>query len=125
MGVVGVVGMASNLLSIASKVVPHARPTAAGDSLVTGRLEFGRGMKQGAASWLRWIEPWYLAYALLGVSVAGLLPIVLPLVVHDAGGAAQVGLALLQGMGAAGAATVANLFVVETHPLEEWEERIG
>jgi len=38
---------------------------------------------------------------------------------------AYVGLALLQSMGAAAAATVANLFVVEGHPQEEWDERIG
>jgi MFS transporter, DHA1 family, tetracycline resistance protein len=130
-------------------------------------------------SW-RWIEPWYMAYALLGASVAGLAPILLPLVVHERGGAAHVGwvvaafnfggltaplwgsladryrlhrwlaiggsivasvglaafpftsspiawagLALLQGMGAIGAATVANLFVVEAHPEDEWEERLA
>ncbi len=34
-------------------------------------------------------------------------------------------LALLQGIGSAGAATVANLFVVEVHPAGEWDERIG
>ena len=33
--------------------------------------------------------------------------------------------ALLEGTGAAGAATVANLFVVEAHPKQEWDERIG
>ena len=38
---------------------------------------------------------------------------------------AWAGLALLQGMGAIGAATVANLFVVEAHPQDEWEERIA
>ncbi len=34
-------------------------------------------------------------------------------------------LALLQGIGSAGAATVANLFIVEAHPAKEWDERIG
>jgi MFS transporter, DHA1 family, tetracycline resistance protein len=34
-------------------------------------------------------------------------------------------LALLQGIGATGAATIANLFVVEAHPQEEWEARLG
>ena len=34
-------------------------------------------------------------------------------------------LAVIQGFGAAGAATVANLFVVEAHPKTEWDERIG
>jgi DHA1 family tetracycline resistance protein-like MFS transporter len=129
---------------------------------------------------LRWIEPWYLAYALQGASVAGLIPILIPLVVNQGGSVAQVGLvmagfnfgglaaplwgaladrfrlhrwllvgglllttvglflfpfvsgsvpwlllALLQGVGSAGAATVANLFVVEVHPEAEWDERIG
>jgi len=36
-----------------------------------------------------------------------------------------LGLALLQGVGVASAATVANLFVVEAHPQAEWDERIG
>jgi MFS family permease len=36
-----------------------------------------------------------------------------------------LGLALLQGIGAVAAATVANLFVVERHPQHEWDERIG
>lgn len=126
------------------------------------------------------MEPWYLAYALLGATVAGLVPILLPLTVSRGGGATQMGLvmaavslggltaplwgrladrhrlhrwllagglflttiglaafpfttgsvvwlglALLQGIGAAAAATVANLFVVEIHPQDEWDERIG
>jgi len=132
------------------------------------------------SSWRRWVEPWYLAYGLLGATMAGLLPILIPLTVSHIHGAAQVGfvvaalslggllapvwgaladryrlhrwllagglllttlgllafsattvpaiwlgLALLQGIGAAGAATVANLFVVEAHPRLEWDERIG
>jgi MFS family permease len=126
------------------------------------------------------VEPWYLAYALLGAAVAGLVPILLPLAVSRAHGATTVGLvmaavnlggltaplwgtladrhrlhrwllaggllltgaglaafpfttrpaawlglALLQSVGAAGAATVANLFVVEVHPQGEWDARIG
>jgi len=35
------------------------------------------------------------------------------------------GLGLMLGIGAAAAATVANLFVVEVHPKKEWDERIG
>jgi DHA1 family tetracycline resistance protein-like MFS transporter len=130
--------------------------------------------------WQRWVEPWYLAYALLGIAAAGLVPILLPLVANRDGGAsnaglvvatfnlgglaapvwggladryrlhrwllaggllvasaglaafpfatsvaAWLGLALAQGIGVAGAATVANLFVVEAHPQAEWDERIG
>jgi len=32
-------------------------------------------------TYLKWIEPWYLSYALFGATVAGLIPILLPLVV--------------------------------------------
>jgi DHA1 family tetracycline resistance protein-like MFS transporter len=38
---------------------------------------------------------------------------------------AWLGLALVQGVGAAAASTVANLFIVESHPRSEWDERIG
>jgi DHA1 family tetracycline resistance protein-like MFS transporter len=131
-------------------------------------------------AWRRWVEPWYLAYALQGATVAGLTPILLPLAVSRTGSAAHIGLvmaavsmggltaplwggladryrlhrwllaggllvtagglaafpfttqpaawfalALLQGTGAAAAATVANLFIVEAHPKGEWDERIG
>ncbi len=37
----------------------------------------------------------------------------------------RIGLALLSGIGLAAASTVANLFVVEVHPREEWDARIG
>jgi DHA1 family tetracycline resistance protein-like MFS transporter len=135
---------------------------------------------QASHSWRRWVEPWYLSYALQGAVIAGLLPILLPLVVGQTGNAANIGLvmaalslggltaplwggladryrfhrwllvgglflmtlglvifpsttrpaiwiglALFLGLGAAGAATVANLFVVEAHPKSEWDERIG
>ena len=130
--------------------------------------------------WRRWVEPWYISYALLGVAIAGVAPILLPLTVIRIGSAAEVGLvmaafsvggltaplwgsladryrlhrwilslglavaaaglivfpftsslgpwmglAILQGAGAAAASTVANLFVVEMHPRAEWDERIG
>lgn len=131
-------------------------------------------------SWRGWIEPWFLSYAFLGVSVAGLVPILLPLAVARTGSIADIGLvvgafnlgglvapvwggladrfghhralllwgllgtlltlaifpfvsslaarlalALAQGASAASAATVANLFIVETHSRPEWDERIG
>jgi hypothetical protein len=38
---------------------------------------------------------------------------------------AWLGLALLHGFGVSGASTVANVFVVETHPEAEWDERIA
>jgi nitrate/nitrite transporter NarK len=131
-------------------------------------------------SWQRWVEPWYLVYALQGAVIAGMLPILLPLAVSLAGSAADIGLVmasfslggltaplwggladryrlhrsllvfgllttaaglfvfsittqrvirigitLFLGLGAACAATVANLFVVKAHPKFEWDERIG
>lgn len=44
--------------------------------------------------WLRWVEPWYLAYALLGATAAGLVPILLPLTVIRVGSATYVGLVM-------------------------------
>lgn len=128
-------------------------------------------MAQSRLIWKDRIEPWYAAYALMGMVVAGLTPVLIRLVVGKASNAAQVGwvmaamslggltapiwggladryrlhrwllaggllltafglgafpteahpalwfvLALGQGIGAASAATVANLFVVEVHP---------
>ncbi len=139
-----------------------------------------KGKSPSQRAWRRWVEPWYLAYALQGATAAGLTPILLPLAVSRTGNAAHIGLvmaavslggltaplwggladryrlhrwllaggllvtagglaafafatqpslwfslALLQGIGAAAAATVANLFIVEAHPKREWDERIG
>lgn len=47
---------------------------------------------QGKLLWREWIEPWYLAYALCGVVVAGLVPVLIPLMVSRSGNAGQVGL---------------------------------
>ncbi len=140
----------------------------------TGTVEHAR------KSWRTWIEPWYFVYAILGAIIAGLIPVLLPLRVGQAGSPAQVGwvmaavslgglsaplwgvltdryrlhrwvliiglfltafgltafafsgqpviwfvMALVLSVGAAGASTVANLFVVEMHPKPEWDERIG
>jgi len=130
--------------------------------------------------WRAWIEPWFLSYGFVGASVAGMVPILLPLSIGKSGSVADIGLvvgafnlgglsaplwggiadrhgyhrllltcgllvstltiglfpfassitarlilALGQGAGAASAATVANLFIVEVHPRPEWDERIG
>jgi DHA1 family tetracycline resistance protein-like MFS transporter len=50
-----------------------------------GETAAGRG-------WRQWVEPWYLAYALLGVAAAGLIPILLPLGANQVGGASGAGL---------------------------------
>jgi MFS family permease len=126
---------------------------------------------------LPWIEPWFLAYACLGVVQGGMLPLLLPL---SAGGSSHAGtivgimnlagltapfwghladrrrlhrqvllagmlvvllalllipakldlplkavLACLLGLGFAAANTVANMFIVEVRPAEEWDARIG
>ena len=124
-----------------------------------------------------WIEPWFLAYACLGIVQGGMLPLLLPL---SAGGSAHAGtivgvmnlagltapfwghladrrrlhrqvllagmlaalvalvlmpadlalplkavLAGVLGLGLAAANTVANMFIVEVRPREEWDARIG
>ncbi len=124
-----------------------------------------------------WIEPWFLAYACLGIVQGGMLPLLLPL---SAGGATHAGtivgvmnlagltapfwghladrrrlhrqvllagmlaslmalvlmpvplglplksvLAGILGLGFAAANTVANMFIVEVRPPEEWDARIG
>ena len=126
---------------------------------------------------LPWIEPWFLAYACLGVVQGGMLPLLLPL---SAGGSIHAGtivgvmnlagltapfwghladrrrlhrqillagmlvalvalllmpahlslplksvLAAILGLGFAAANTVANMFIVEIRPPEEWDARIG
>ncbi len=134
-------------------------------------------MKSAAYSWRKWVEAWYLSYAVQGAVIAGLIPILLPLKVNNptsiglvmaafslggfsapfwgaladrhrihrwllTGGLIMMAaglagfpftshpmvwivLALFIGFGAASAATVANLFIVEAHPKAEWDERIG
>jgi hypothetical protein len=39
----------------------------------------------------RWIEPWYLAYAILGALASGLAVILIPLVVTNSGGSSDEG----------------------------------
>ena len=126
---------------------------------------------------LPWIEPWFLAYACLGIVQGGMLPLLLPL---SAGGSTHAGMivgvmnlagltapfwghladrkrlhrqillagmlaalvalvlmpeqlnlplkaafAAILGLGLAAANTVANMFIVEVRPPEEWDARIG
>ena len=126
---------------------------------------------------LPWIEPWFLAYACLGVVQGGMLPLLLPL---SAGGSTHAGVivgvmnlagltaplwghladqrrlhrqvllagmlavfvalllipmqlglpfktvvAAILGVGFAAANTVANMFIVEVRPPDEWDDRIG
>jgi MFS family permease len=126
---------------------------------------------------LPWIEPWFLAYACLGIVQGGMLPMLLPL---SAGGSTHAGtivgvmnlagltapfwghladrrrwhrqvllagmlaslaalllmpvhlglplkatFAGILGLGFAAANTVANMFIVEVWPKEEWDDRIG
>ncbi len=46
------------------------------------------------STWRQWAETWYWAYALLGVAIAGLAPILLPLTASRAGNAADIGLVM-------------------------------
>ena len=130
--------------------------------------------------WRQWVEPWYFIYALQGVVIGGMAPMLLPLAVVRAGSPLYVGLvmaafslgglaaplwgrltdyfrwprwllvggflvtalglfafaftttpivwvalALVQGSGAARTITMANSFIVEARPQEEWEQRMG
>jgi hypothetical protein len=38
-------------------------------------------------SWRKWIEPWYVVYAMLGAIIMGLIPVLLPLRVDQGGNA--------------------------------------
>ena len=71
---------------------PAHAPTGPPDS---DREPPGRRQRQDAAPRrLRWVEPWYATYALLGAARNGLVPILLPLAVGLSGGAAQAGLVM-------------------------------
>jgi DHA1 family tetracycline resistance protein-like MFS transporter len=43
---------------------------------------------------MKWVESWYISYALLGLTSAGLVPILLPLIVSRTNGAADIGLVM-------------------------------
>ncbi len=146
------------------------RPHLPGVHLPHGLVTFPRPL-------LPWAEPWFLAYACLGIVQGGMLPMLLPL---SAGGSTHAGaivgvmnlaglsspfwghladrrrwhrqvlvagmlvagvalvlmpvqtglplkaaLAAILGLGFAAANTVANMFIVEVWPKEEWDARIG
>jgi len=148
----------------------HHRFKVPGAHLPHGLVTFPRQL-------LPLIEPWFLAYACLGIVQGGMLPVLLPL---SAGGSTHAGtivgvmnfagltapfwghladrrrvhrqvrlagmlaalvplvlmpvqlsltlkaaLAALLGLGFAAANTVANMFIVEVWPKEEWDARIG
>ena len=149
---------------------PHHRSTLPHTWLAHGLVTFPKRV-------LPWIEPWFLAYACLGIVQGGMLPMLLPLSAGDATHAgtvvgvmnlaglsapfwghfadrrrlhrqvllagllvtlvallfmpAQLGLPLkaavaaILGLGLAAANTVANMFIVEVRPREEWDARIG
>jgi len=154
----------------ASRRVHHYRFHLPGAHLPHGLVTFPRQL-------FPWIEPWFLAYACLGIVQGGMLPLLLPL---SAGGGAHAGtivgvmnlagltspfwghladrrrmhrgvllvgmlaalvalvlmpaelslpikaaLAAVLGLGFAAANTVANMFIVEVWPKEEWDARIG
>ena len=158
----------------------QATDTAAGErhhGLHLVRPHLPHGLVTFPRRLMPWIEPWFLAYACLGIVQGGMLPVLLPL---SAGGSAHAGmivgvmnlagltspiwgrladrrrihrqtllagmlatlvalvlmpapvglplkaaLAGILGLGFAAANTVANMFIVEVWPREEWEARIG
>ena len=51
-------------------------------------------MQKTQPSWRSWIEPWYLSFAIIGMVVAGLVPVLIPLMVSRTGDAGQVGLVM-------------------------------
>ncbi|MFN2225426.1 MAG: MFS transporter [Anaerolineae bacterium] len=112
-----IAGLAPILLPLAVS----AQGSAAHVGLVMAAFNLGGLM---APLWGRLADRYRLHRWLL---VGGLLVTAGGLVAFPYAGnaAAWTALALLQGIGAAATATVANLFIVEAHPKPEWDERIG
>jgi len=137
-------------------------------------------IQQHKLRWSHSIEPWFLAYLLLGLTTGGLAMILIPVGMESFGSIGYIGLvtavvgvgqltagawgeladkyglhrplfgggmllvslafvgfaltssvvpwtgmALLLGLGSSAALTVANLLIVERHPQEEWDSRVG
>ena len=62
---------------------------------IGGGLSDAMFTKGAADAWRRWVEPWYMAYALLGASAEGVVPLLLPLAVYRSSGTAYVGWVML------------------------------
>ncbi len=156
---------------------PGPAPVQVHDSPLHLHLHLPHGLVTFPRRITPWIEPWFLAYACLGIVQGGMLPLLLPL---SAGGTTHAGLIVgvmnlagltapfwghladrrrlhrqvllagmlvallalvlmpehlplalkaalagLLGLGFAAANTVANMFIVEVRPREEWDARIG
>src|SRR5687767_9554504 len=51
-------------------------------------------LQRAATGLRRWVEPWYFAYALLGMTFGGIVAILVPLGANEAGGPATAGLVM-------------------------------
>src|SRR4029434_10853098 len=50
--------------------------------------------EKASQHWWRWVEPWYVVYALVGIAMSGAAPLLLPLAVSRVGNAADIGLVM-------------------------------
>jgi hypothetical protein len=48
--------------------------------------------EKASQHWWRWVEPWYVVYALVGIAMSGAAPLLLPLAVSRVSNAADIGL---------------------------------
>ena len=51
--------------------------------------------EKASQHWWRWVEPWYVVYALVGIAMSGEAPLLLPLAVSRVGNAADIGLVVV------------------------------
>ncbi|MGE3535905.1 MAG: MFS transporter [Candidatus Tectimicrobiota bacterium] len=118
-GILGAV--MGGLIPIVLPLAVHRSSGAAYTGLVMAALNLG-GMT--APLWGHLADRYRLHRWLLAGGLAVLTVAVLVLALASQP-VVWLGLALVQGMGSAAAATVANLFVVEVHPEAEWDKRLG